>query len=219
MNAERFAGWTGDAPWRLVWLPGAAMTAADVAAQGWAAEAAAAGWPVDMVAVDLQAQRYDGADAIDELVIDWLRPAREAGRRVWLGGLSLGGWQAVLCARRHPGLLDGLCLLAPYPGDRLAWNAIQRAGGLDAWGGPEAGESDPAFEVWAWWRQVPLRPAVWMGHGRQDRFAEGMDRMAARLSPARVLRIDGGHDWACWRPLWSAFLAQRAWDTAEGGAR
>lgn len=219
MNAQRFAGWTGDAPGRLVWLPGAMMTAADVAAQGWSVEAAATGWTVDMVAIDLQAQRHDGADAIDALAAQCLRPAREAGRRVWLGGLSAGGWQAVLCACRHPELVDGLCLLAPYPGDRLAWNTIERAGGLDAWTGPAPDEADPAFEVWAWWRRVPPRPVVWMGYGRQDRFADGMDRMAARLPPGRVLRIDGGHDWACWRTLWSAFLAQRAWQAAEEGAR
>jgi len=218
VKAQRFEGWTGEAPCRLVWLPGAAMGAADVAAQGWDAEAAAAGQAIDMVAVDLQAQRYDGADAIEALATEWLRPARDAGRRVWLGGLSLGGWQAVLCARRHPDLVDGLCLLAPYPGDRLAWNAIQRAGGLDAWPGPASHDSDPAFEVWAWWKQAPPRPVAWMGYGRQDRFAGGMDRMAARLPAERVLRTDGGHDWACWRSLWSALVARRPWAAAGEGA-
>lgn len=218
MKAQRFAGWTGDAPWHWVWLPGAAMSAADVAAQGWDAEAAAAGQAIDMVAIDLQGQRYDGADAIDALATDWLRPARDAGRRVWLGGLSLGGWQAVLCARRYPDLVDGLCLLAPYPGDRPAWNAIQRAGGLDAWSGPAPDQDDPAFEVWAWWKNPPPRPVAWMGHGRQDRFADGMERMAARLPVERVLRIDGGHDWACWRPLWTAWLARRPWALDGEGA-
>lgn len=218
MKAQRFAGWTGEALHRLVWLPGAAMGAADVAAQGWDAEAAAAGQAVDMVALDLQAQRYDGADAIDALAAEWLRPARDAGHRVWLGGLSLGGWQAVLCARRHPDLLDGLCLLAPYPGDRLAWNAIQRAGGLDAWPGPAPGDGDPAFEVWAWWKHAPPRPVAWMGYGRQDRFAAGMDRMAARLPAERVLLTDGGHDWACWRSLWSALVARQPWAAGGEGA-
>jgi len=84
------------------------------------------------VAVDLQAQRYDGADAIEALATEWLRPARDAGRRVWLGGLSLGGWQAVLCARRHPGLLDGLCLLAPYVCARIAGLDVGYAVGLYA---------------------------------------------------------------------------------------
>jgi pimeloyl-ACP methyl ester carboxylesterase len=207
VKAVRFPGWRGDAPWRMVWLPGAAMSADDVAAQGWDAEAAACGLPIDMLAIDLQARAFDGADAIDALVTDWLRPARATVQRLWLGGLSLGGWQSVLCASRHPELLDGLCLLAPYPGDRLAWGAIERAGGLDAWPGPAPHETDPALAVWAWWRRPPARPRVWMGYGRQDRFADGMDRMAARLDPAQVQRIDGGHDWACWRPLWSAFLA------------
>lgn len=210
MKALRFGTWRGDAPLRMVWLPGAAMTAADIAAQGWDAEAADQGHAIDMVAIDLQAQRFDGADAIDALVAEWLQPARDAGARLWLGGLSLGGWQAVLCASRHPALLDGLCLLAPYPGDRVAWGAIERAGGLDTWSGPAPGETDPALTVWAWWKRPPQRPRVWMGYGRQDRFADGMDRMAARLGAAQVQRVDGGHDWACWRPLWSAFLTSGA---------
>lgn len=225
MKTLHCPGWTGQAPWRLLWLPGAAMTAADVAAQGWAAEAAQQGLAIDMLAVDLQGERLDGADALAELVQTQLRPARAAGCRLWLGGLSLGGWQAVLCAQRHPGLLDGLCLLAPYPGERAAWNAIQRAGGLDAWRGPDAAQAgDPSFEVWSWWRDAPARadqpgaPAVWMAYGREDRFAPGLDRLAARLPAARVQRLAGGHDWACWRPAFSAFLAQQALAPAGQGA-
>ena len=207
------AGYTGQAPWRLLWLPGAAMSAEDVLAQRWDAEAAGLGLHIDMQAIDLQAERFDGADAIGALV-DTLRAARAQVQRLWLGGLSLGGWQAALCAQRQPGLLDGLCLLAPYPGDRLAWNAIELAGGLDVWPGPDAQQAhDPAFEVWSWWRERerdPHGPEVWMGYGQQDRFADGMQRMAARLPAERVARLDGGHDWACWRPAFSHFLAQQA---------
>lgn len=205
------------APLRLVCLPGAAMSAADIAAQGWGADLQVRGLRVDMDALDLQAQRLDGADAIDRLAAEVLRPARDTGARVWLAGISLGGWQAVLCAARHPGLVDGLCLLSPYPGDRLAWQPIERAGGLDAWV-PEAGD-DPALAVWAWWRCPAPNVAVWMGYGLQDRFADGMARMAARLPAHAVQRIEGGHDWACWRRLWQHFLDNGvAWPARAGAA-
>lgn len=221
MRLLPFAGFTGQAPWRLLWLPGAAMSAEDVLAQRWDAEAAALGLDIDMQAVDLQAERFDGADAIDALLAE-LRALRAQVPRLWLGGISLGGWQSALCAQRAPGLLDGLCLLAPYPGDRLAWNAIEQDGGLDVWPGPDAQQAhDPAFEVWHWWRERERHaqgPQVWMAFGRHDRFADGMERMAARLPAARVHRLEGGHDWACWRPAFSFFLAQQAARGAAGGA-
>ncbi|QIM52423.1 alpha/beta hydrolase-fold protein [Hydrogenophaga crocea] len=197
------------APVRLCWLPGAAMRAEDIAAQPWGAALAAHGFAADMDAIDLEPERLDGADAIDRCAGEVLRPAREAGQRVWLAGISLGGWQSVLCAARHPGLVDGLCLFSPYPGDRLAWRRIAQAGGLDAWT-PEPHESDPALAVWAWWRRPPRSLRVWLGYGSADRFGDGMDRMAERLQGApdrhAVHRIDADHDWACWHRLWGDFL-------------
>lgn len=192
------------APLRLVCLPGAAMSADHIAAEGWGADLQARGVRADVHAVDLQAQRLDGADAIDQLAAELLQPARAAGARVWLLGISLGGWQSVLCAARHPGLVDGLCLLSPYPGERPAWQQIARAGGLDAWV-PAPGD-DPALEVWAWWQRPPPHAAVWLGYGLQDRFADGVTRMADRLPAHAVHRIEGGHDWVCWRRLWHRFL-------------
>lgn len=196
---------------RLVWLPGAAMSADDIAAQGWGDQLRARAWPVAMDAVDLEGERLDGADAIQGLVSECLQPAREAGERVWLAGISLGGWQSVLCSARHGGLVDGLCLFSPYPGDRLAWLTVERAGGLDRWTPVPGG--DPALEVWAWWQRPPSNVRVWMGYGRQDRFADGLTRMAERLpngSDSTVHPIEGGHDWVCWNQLWNLFLGSGA---------
>lgn len=211
------------APLRLCWLPGAAMRADDIAGQPWGADLAAQGIAADMDAIDLQTDRLDGADAIDRYAAEVLRPARAAGQRVWLAGISLGGWQSVLCAARHPTLVDGLCLFSPYPGDRLAWARIARAGGLDAWV-PDPAEPDPALAVWAWWRRPPRGLRVWMGYGRADRFADGMDRMADRLATGTaghtVHRIDADHDWACWQRLWGDFLhhPEAPWHARGPGA-
>lgn len=207
MRCVRMPGWTGDAPWRLVWLPGAAMVAGDIVARGYEAVAAAQGLAIDLMAVDLQAARMDGADALEPLVAQQLRPARATGVRICLAGISLGGWQAVLCAQRWPDAVDALCLLSPYPGERGVWRRIEAAGGLDAWV-PPAVADDPVFDTWAFWRRPPATLPVWMGYGRRDRFADGMARMAARLPAAAVQVIDGDHDWACWDALWRAYVAQ-----------
>jgi hypothetical protein len=63
---------------------------------------------------------------------DWLAPARNVPR-VWLGGISRGGQLALSCWAGQVGAVDGLCLLAPYPGRRITTNAIERAGGLARW--------------------------------------------------------------------------------------
>ncbi|MBX3609928.1 MAG: hypothetical protein KF871_08515 [Hydrogenophaga sp.] len=206
MNAVPGQGFTGRAPWRLVWLPGAAMRAQDVVDQGFDRQAQAAGLDLDLVAVDLQAQRLDGVDQLQALVDQHLRPVRAQGTRVWLAGISLGGWQSVLCARRWPEAVDGLCLLSPYPGERSVWRRIELAGGLDTWT-PPAVPDDPVLETWAWWQQPPPDLPVWMGYGVRDRFVDGMARMASRLPRSSVHTLDGDHDWACWQGLWQAFVA------------
>src|SRR5690606_39228483 len=40
-------------------------------------------------------------------------------QRIWMAGISLGGFLALAHAARYPRLLEGLCLLAPYPGTRV----------------------------------------------------------------------------------------------------
>lgn len=217
MRCVHAPGWDGDAPWRLVWLPGAAMAAEDIVARGYEAVATSYGLAIDLMAVDLQATRMDGADALEALVAQQLRPARERGVRICLAGISLGGWQAVLCARRWPDALDALCLLSPYPGERGVWRRIEAAGGLDAWV-PPAEPDDPVLDTWAWWQHPPARLPVWMGHGRRDRFADGMARMAARLPARSVHVIEGDHDWACWDALWRAYVGQAAHLVPEGAA-
>lgn len=63
-----------------------------------------------------------------------LRPARQAGyRQIWLCGISIGGLMALAHAARYPDAADGLCLLAPYPGNRILTREILAAGGPAQW--------------------------------------------------------------------------------------
>jgi pimeloyl-ACP methyl ester carboxylesterase len=191
----------------LVMLPGAYMTPEDYAAAGFFAALEKRRLDVDLLAVDLDLESISNGSALPALHAEILAPARQQGyRRVWLGGISLGGLLALCHNADSPDHIDGLCLLAPYPGSRLTTNAIARAGGLEQWQ-PDAGElTDPEFRMWHWLRRPPAELPVFVGYGNEDRFAAGMRQIAERFPPADCLAVPGGHDWPVWQVLWEHFL-------------
>jgi pimeloyl-ACP methyl ester carboxylesterase len=191
----------------IVLLPGAYMTPEDFVAAGFFAAVDRRQLPLDVIAVAFDLEAISAGEALPALQQHILTPAREQGyRRIWLGGISLGGLLGLCHVADTPGCVDGLCLLAPYPGSRLTLNAIDRAGGLDAWT-PEAGQlADPEFRLWRWLQQPPADFPVFVGYGRDDRFAKGMQRIAERFPAADRLAIAGGHDWPVWQVLWEHFL-------------
>ncbi|PKO89601.1 MAG: hypothetical protein CVU18_03590 [Betaproteobacteria bacterium HGW-Betaproteobacteria-12] len=191
----------------LVLLPGAYMTPEDFVAAGFFAAVAQRQLPLDVTAVAFDLETISAGQALPALQQDILEPARGQGyRRIRLGGISLGGLLSLCHVADHPGCVDGLCLLAPYPGSRLTTNAIDRAGGLEAWM-PEAGQlDDPEFRMWRWLQQPPAEFPVFVGYGREDRFAAGMRRIAERFPETDRLAVAGGHDWPAWQLLWEHFL-------------
>lgn len=191
----------------LVLLPGAAMRPEEFASAGFAERAALYQPGLDLCVVGLDLARITGADPLPALTDEILGPARRQYRQVWLGGISLGGLLALAQAASAPDSIDGLCLLAPYPGSRPTWLAIERAGGLAAWQASAEQLSDPEFRVWHWLQQPPSLPAF-VGWGSADRFAAGMARLAGRFpESARQVR-PGAHDWPTWQALWDDFLAR-----------
>src|SRR5690606_40298614 len=58
-------------------------------------------------------------DTVRALHDSVVRPALANYSRIWMTGISLGGFLALSHAACYPGQLEGLCLLAPYPGTRM----------------------------------------------------------------------------------------------------
>lgn len=187
-------------------LPGAQMRPEDIVSAGIPAASADRSPAFDLCLVDLGIDSITGEHALDCLQEEVVRPAREAYRQVWLGGISLGGLLALCHAADHPGSVDGLCLLAPYPGSRITQNAIERAGGLAHWRASEAQLADPEFRVWRFLQSPPPDLPVFIGYGEQDRFVDGVKRIADCLPQAARQTLPGGHDWDAWSPLWERFL-------------
>ena len=191
----------------LVLLPGAYMTAADFATAGFFDAIARRRLALDLVAVDLDLEAISSGAALPALQAQILAPARQQGySQVWLGGISLGGLLALCHNADTPGDVDGLCLLAPYPGSRLTTNAIARAGGLAVWQASAEELTDPEFRAWQWLQKPPADFPVFVGYGTEDRFAAGMAQIAGCFPEESRCAIPGDHDWPAWQLLWEHFL-------------
>jgi pimeloyl-ACP methyl ester carboxylesterase len=191
----------------MVLLPGAYMTPEDYEKAGFFTALSDRRLPFDIAAVDLDLAAISGGTALPALQAESLEPARRQGyEKIWLGGISLGGLLALCHNADTPGVVDGLCLLAPYPGSRLTTNAIARAGGLAKWQATPEELDDPEFRMWRWLQKPPAGLPVFVGYGTEDRFAAGMKQIADCFPPTASHAVPGGHDWPVWRILWEHFL-------------
>ncbi|RJG07702.1 alpha/beta hydrolase [Noviherbaspirillum cavernae] len=128
---------------------------------------------------------------------------------IWLCGISIGGFMAMAYAARYPGNVSGLCLLAPYLGNRMVTGEIAAAGGIAQWRADVIADDDAERQVWRWLKSG-ARPPMHLGYGREDRFAPDHRLMAATLDPHCVDCIGGAHDWPTWLALWENFLDRNA---------
>jgi pimeloyl-ACP methyl ester carboxylesterase len=192
---------------RVIWLPGAYNVADDFVRAGFDRAVARRGLPLDLEFVDLELRYLGDRAALEELRGGVIAPLRAAGIAVWLAGISLGGLLALDIAASYEGDLTGLCLFAPYPGNRMLLQEIERAPGLRNWQPGELAATDAERRMWRYLkgRRVDAAP-LYLGYGRDDRFSVGLALLAAALPAGSVDVIDGGHDWPTWALLWENFL-------------
>lgn len=202
------------APQRIVLLPGAYQGPEDVLRAGFADAIQACGLAVDLALVTMTLAHATDRSVLAQLHAQVLAPARAAGcGRLWLAGISLGGLMALRYAAEYPAEVDGLCLLAPYLGNRMILTDIARFPSLADWNASaSASTRDELTEERALWRfiarQRPVRPPWYLGFGREDRFVAAHRLLASQLPASAVDEIDGGHEWPVWRQLWEQFLTR-----------
>jgi pimeloyl-ACP methyl ester carboxylesterase len=190
----------------MIWLPGAYHCAQDFIDEGFARAAARRQIRVDLQFVDLEMQHLDDRDAFRRLRTEIVLPARASGAAVWLAGISLGGLVALDYASSYRGEFDGLCLLAPYLGNRMLINEIAATSGLAAWDPGALAESDAERRIWRYIKTRSDARPVFLGYGQDDRFSAAHNLLAAALPSAWVNVIAGGHEWRTWLQLWENFL-------------
>jgi pimeloyl-ACP methyl ester carboxylesterase len=199
----------GHAAVSVVLLPAAHTGPEDFVRAGFGEAVRTRGLDVDLTFAALEFGHVTDRSVVERIHSEHLRPARARGSTLWLGGISLGGYVALCCAEADPQGLAGLCLLAPYLGSYLVTSEIARAG-LAAWECRELSADDEERRVWRFLKtRTPGAPQMHLGLGREDRFRDRHQLLAAELAPAEVDSVAGGHDWPTWRRLWDNFLDVR----------
>jgi len=198
------------APTRIVLLPAAYTGPEDFIREGFLTSARKRDLAIDLAFVDVKLEHLSDRTILRRLRHEAVLPARAVGcTSVWICGISLGGFLALAYAERYPTEVDGLCLLAPYLGNRIVTGEIERAG-LLAWEPGELAADDDERRVWRFIKtQRQSSPVLHLGFGSEDRFAPSHRMMAAALAPEAVDERPGGHDWPVWRELWENFLDGR----------
>jgi pimeloyl-ACP methyl ester carboxylesterase len=210
----------------LVMLPGASSLPEEFLREGFVRTLRERRLAVDVVLVDAHPGYYKDRTILERLQADVIAPARAKGyRKIWLVGVSLGGFGALIQALAQPADADGVMLLAPYLGERRVVEAVQADGGLKAWRGsaPDSAPDDMNLRLWRWLQAYgtdpALRPPLYLGYALGDRLAPPNSLLAASLPADRVFTTPGGHDWPEWRLLWNRMLERAPFTVDTSCAR
>ncbi len=212
------------APVLLIMLPGANMTTQELQDEGFVAAVRQQGLAVDVALADANLRYVFDGSMMRRMAEEVVGPARAQGyKRIWLAGISLGGYVALGYAQKHPDEIEGLMLMAPYLGRRGVIDDIRAAGGPLAWrvnAKPRISAATPEdidHSLWMWLTAdrdnapgAAQRPPIWLGYGSEDRFADSHKLLASILPADRVQAVPGGHDWPPWRALWAQWLQRGA---------
>ena len=200
----------------LVLLPPAFGTAQDFVEHGFVTAIRSRGLPVDVIAAGAVADHYLDQTVVARLHADVIAPARAKGyRRLWLGGISIGGFGSLLTLQAHAADIEGLLLLAPYLGSRPVVNEVMRAGGFAQWQPQPAAPDDHERQLLAWLQGVLAVPAAESADLRGLRHA-GSLRAVDRGADGRACPTTAWCDSRAsttgptWIALWHALLDRRS---------
>lgn len=199
------------APTLVILLPGALQQPEDMMAAGFVQAVRQRQLALDLALVDLGVQYIgetcDGS-ALTRLHEFVASQKANGYRKIWLAGISIGGFMALAYAQAYPDNVTGLCLLAPYPGNRILIGEIRAAGGLLKWQ-VECAANDGECRVWQRLQEQIAMPEIYYGYPDQDRFAAGQMLMAEAFDSQCVDVVAGTHDWPAWQKLWNNFLDRK----------
>ncbi len=199
----------------LVFLPGAFLPPEAFEREGFVSAVRERQLAADMLLVDANVSYFHDHTFVERLSANVLLPQRAVGyRQIWLVGVSIGGFGALIHELARPGAVDGIVALAPYLGRRPLGAEIRKAGGLRNWKAPEGPPPDeePDRLLWPWLQQYAAPPPttklppLYLGFGLADRFAAHHHLLADALPDECVFTTDGGHDWPQWSRLWRKVL-------------
>ncbi len=211
----------GKAKCLLVLLPGMRDRAEDFRAEHFVEDLRASGLSADLVSADATMGYYLQSIAAQRLEEDVIGPARAKGyEKVWLLGISMGGYGALNYTMLFPEHVDGVAAFAPFLGDDAVVQQIREAGGLAKWAPPaptrEMNSDNYTAQLWGYLHRITAgelpMPELYVGSGNSDRMLPAVEVLAASLQKDHVLTTKGGHAWGPWRALLRQFLSASAFE-------
>jgi pimeloyl-ACP methyl ester carboxylesterase len=212
------------APLLVVMLPGVYSWPRDFVDEGFVRRLRAGGFAADVWLADAHLGYVDNGTLLERLQADVIAPAQAAGyRRIWLVGISLGGFASLGALRQQPEAIEGVLAIAPYVGRPALVQQVAAAGGATAFARAahdDRAETGTEVRLWTWLARAPerVRDKVHLYTGAQDRFIEGQRLLAALLPPDHALEVPGDHDWPAWNTLWAHWLQRAPWPRAASRA-
>jgi pimeloyl-ACP methyl ester carboxylesterase len=170
--------------------------------------------PTDWVAVNATLGYYTRRTVAERVRDDVLRPLRSRHyRQIWLVGVSMGGFGAVLVGRDQGSRIAGMVLISPFLGDlgdHGLLTEIDDAGGLFKWDAAPVANEDDQREGWRFLKHAAEHPegppVVYLASAHHDPLNYGHRLLGEALPPERVIAIDGDHEWLTFERLWEQFL-------------
>jgi pimeloyl-ACP methyl ester carboxylesterase len=186
----------------------------------------------DTTVVDAHLGYYVEKNILVRLEQDVIGPARALGyEKVWVVAISMGALGALGYGATHAHELDGVVLLAPWMGLGFRPGGVEReiasSGGLAQWRDdlvddshldgaapmrPDGTEEEFFRLIWGWAARAErpdgTRVPIYVGYGRQDRWARTQSLLAEAYPERQRLVAGGLHDWDVFFDVWRGFLWQ-----------
>lgn len=198
----------------IVFLPGIGDVAEDFFRRGFVQEMERHGVAADAMAIDAHFGYYAARAIHTRLTDDVIASARTMGyEKIWLAGVSMGGFGAATYAAMHPDKIAGIVLFAPYLGPATLIEEIAAAGGIARWEPHPIAQEDYQRALWAWFKQhvavdgVNTLP-IYLGYGKRDMFEKANSLLSEILPVGHVFPVSGGHDWRTWKLIWRQVLSR-----------
>lgn len=209
----------------LVLFPGAGDHADDYQKQGFLKLVEDRKLPVAVAAADATMGYYLTNTMQPRVESDVIQPlrAKYPNAKLWVAGISMGGFGSLFYAQLHSDQVEGVLAMAPFLGGPEIANEIRAAGGLHKWKAPEKATADTnnfTRQLWRWLQEVTAvggkGPQIHLGYGVDDGISAQGAVLAAALPSGRVTIKPGGHVWSAWTPIFEEFLDGAAFRAACG---
>jgi len=153
----------------VVMLPGAYSRPRDFIDEGFVQRLRAQRVAADVLIADAHLGYVENGTLLERLRDDVLVPAlRDGARRIWLVGISLGGFASLGLLMRHADWIEGVLAIAPYVGQPPLLQQVRAAGGARAYAAAPARSTSAAFRI------------------RAERVANGVFRHSAKTAWERA---------------------------------